>query len=290
MTQNPDASAPQPSRTGFLSGALADPLTHFIVLGALLFAGASLLESMRRPTVRITQGDVEQLAASWQAMSMRPPTEQELKDLLQERIDEEVLAREAHKLGLDEDDVIIRRRLAQKMAFISDDVAILVEPTDADLRAFFEANRAQFNLPPRFSWRHVVFSAQRPDDSERAAAESALAASRRGADPVGDPSLVPSTFSEATLDAVAGEFGPEMAKLVESSQVGQWAGPVDTPFGVHLIRVEQRIAATEPSFEDSMDQVREAWLAKERDKRNTEMRDQVRKRYRIEFEDGVPQP
>jgi peptidyl-prolyl cis-trans isomerase C len=290
MTPNPELTSPVQRQRGFLAAALRDPLTHFIVLGVLLFAGASMLEAMRHPVVRITQGDVDQLAASWAAMSMRPPTETEMRGLLQERIDEEVLAREAHRMGLDEDDVIIRRRLAQKMAFISDDVAILVDPTEADLRAFFETHRDQFNLPARYSWRHVVFGADRPGDSETKAASDALASSRRGADPVGDPSLVPSTFSEAPLSAIEGEFGRDVATTIEGAAEGVWTGPVVSPFGVHLIRVEQRLPPTQATYEDVTDLVREAWLAAERDKRNAEMRAQVRKRYRIVFEDGVPSP
>jgi hypothetical protein len=277
-------------KRGFLAVALRDPLMHFIVLGVLLFAGASALESLRRPVVRITQGDIDQLTASWQAMSMRPPTPEEVQGLLQERIDEEVLAREAHRLGLDEDDVIIRRRLAQKMAFISDDVAILVDPGEPELRAFFEARRDQFSRPARYSWRHVVFSAQRPGDSEEADASKALAAARRGVDPVGDPSLVPSTFSEIDLPAIAGEFGEDMARAVEAAPEGVWTGPVSSAYGVHLIRVERRIPAAEAVYEEVADLVREAWLAAERDKRNAEMRAEVRSRYRIEIEDGTPRP
>jgi hypothetical protein len=289
MTPSPEVSTSAKARAGITAFA-RDPLAHFLVLGGLLFAGASALDAMSQPVVRITQGDVEQIAASWQAMTMNPPSEEEMKGLLRERIDEEILAREAHRLGLDEDDVVIRRRLAQKMSFISDDVAVVMPATEADLLAFFEGRKERFRLPERYTWRHVVFSAERPGDSERSAAEAALRSAPAGEDPAGDPSLVPGTFSEASREAIVGEFGESFYQALASTKESQWTGPVISPFGAHLIRLESRIPASEPSYDAVREQVREAWLSEERDKRNSEMREEIRRRYRIEFDAGVPRP
>jgi len=289
MTPSPEVSNSAKARAGITAFA-RDPLAHFLVLGGLLFAGASALDAMSQPVVRITQGDVEQIAASWQAMTMNPPSEEEMRGLLRERIDEEILAREAHRLGLDEDDVVIRRRLAQKMSFISDDVAVVMPATEADLLAFFEGRKDRFRLPERYTWRHVVFSAERPGDSERSAAEAALRSAPAGEDPAGDPSLVPGTFSEASREAIVGEFGESFYQALASARESQWTGPVMSPFGAHLIRLESRIPASEPSYDAVREQVREAWLSEERDKRNSEMREEIRRRYRIEFDAGVPRP
>lgn len=289
MTPSPEVSNSAKARAGIAAFA-RDPLAHFLVLGGLLFAGASALDAMSQPVVRITQGDVEQIAASWQAMTMNPPSEDEMRGLLRERIDEEILAREAHRLGLDEDDVVIRRRLAQKMSFISDDVAVVMPATEADLLAFFEGHKDRFRLPERYTWRHVVFSAERPGDSERSAAEAALRSAPAGEDPAGDPSLVPGTFSEASREAIVGEFGESFYQALASARESQWTGPVMSPFGAHLIRLESRIPASEPSYDAVREQVREAWLSEERDKRNSEMREEIRRRYRIEFDAGVPRP
>ena len=289
MTPSPEVSTSAKARAGITAFA-RDPLAHFLVLGGLLFAGASALDAMSQPVVRITQGDVEQIAASWQAMTMNPPSEEEMRGLLRERIDEEILAREAHRLGLDEDDVVIRRRLAQKMSFISDDVAVVMPATEADLLAFFDGRKDRFRLPERYTWRHVVFSAERPGDSERSAAEAALRSAPAGEDPAGDPSLVPGTFSEASREAIVGEFGESFYQALASARESQWTGPVMSPFGAHLIRLESRIPASEPSYDAVREQVREAWLSEERDKRNSEMREEIRRRYRIEFDAGVPRP
>jgi peptidyl-prolyl cis-trans isomerase C len=128
-----------------LRAALREPLLHFVLIGALLFAFTAWRQQQQvRTEIRITSGEIAQLAAFWETQSQRQPTSEELRGLIEERIDEEVLAREAVRLGLDRDDVIVRRRLAQKMAFVSDDLAVLTEPAETDLRAYFDAHRQAY--------------------------------------------------------------------------------------------------------------------------------------------------
>ncbi|HJY42478.1 MAG TPA: hypothetical protein VJ303_14605 [Steroidobacteraceae bacterium] len=116
----------------FLRAALREPLLHFVLIGALLFAFTAWRQQQHDSAeIRITSGEIAQLAAFWETQSQRRPTSEELRRLIEERIDEEVLAREAVRLGLDRDDVIVRRRLAQKMAFVSDDLAVVTEPAEA---------------------------------------------------------------------------------------------------------------------------------------------------------------
>ena len=116
----------------FLRAALREPLLHFVLIGALLFALTAWRQQQHgNAEIRITSGEIAQLAAFWETQSQRRPTSEELRRLIEERIDEEVLAREAVRLGLDRDDVIVRRRLAQKMAFVSDDLAVVTEPAEA---------------------------------------------------------------------------------------------------------------------------------------------------------------
>jgi hypothetical protein len=116
----------------FLRAAVREPLLHFVLIGALLFAVTALRQKQsEHAEIRITAGEVAQLAAFWETQAQRKPTAEELRGAIEERIDEEVLAREPVRLGLDRDDVIVRRRLAQKMAFVSDDLAVVAEPSEA---------------------------------------------------------------------------------------------------------------------------------------------------------------
>ena len=100
-------------------------------------------------------------AKFWETQAQRRPTAEELQVLIDERIDEEVLAREAVRLGLDRDDVIVRRRLAQKMAFVSDDLAVVAEPSEAELREYFDAHRESYTTPDLYALRHVYFNPDR---------------------------------------------------------------------------------------------------------------------------------
>ena len=136
----------------WLRAAIREPLLHFVVIGAVLFAVTAVREQRRSTSeIRITAGEVEQLAKFWETQAQRQPTAEELQVLIDERIDEEVLAREAVRLGLDRDDVIVRRRLAQKMAFVSDDLAAIAEPSEAELREYFAAHRDSYTAPDLYA-------------------------------------------------------------------------------------------------------------------------------------------
>ena len=128
---------------------LREPLLHVLLIGAALFAvyyalnpGAGQRQDSNR--IVITADDLAQIRIAWMAQWQRPPTPDEMRNLLDGKIREEVLSREATALGLDKDDTIIKRRLAQKMEFVMDDVAALREPTDDELQALVRAEPATF--------------------------------------------------------------------------------------------------------------------------------------------------
>jgi len=138
-----------------------EPLVHFLVIGALLFAGLQAVRAAERPTVRLSEQELGQLVAYWQMQSGRPPTKAELQAILRDRIDEELLAAEAQRLGLGKDDLIVRRRLAQKMAFASEDVGTLAEPSEKQLRAFYAKTEDRYATPAHIALRQAYFSAER---------------------------------------------------------------------------------------------------------------------------------
>src|SRR3990172_3606014 len=122
---------------------MREPLVHFLFLGAAIFAAYSLVSngtSGEPEKIVVTEG---QIASMWEGFTriwQRPPTSEELEGLIRDRVREEVYYREALALGLDKDDLIIRRRLRQKMEFISDDIVTLAQPTDAELGAYLTAH------------------------------------------------------------------------------------------------------------------------------------------------------
>jgi len=272
----------------WLSRVLREPLVHFLVLGGLLFGAIAFANYLKRPVVRIDAQEIEQLAAYWELQSQRPPTRDELAALIHERVDEELLAREAVRLGLDKNDMIVRRRLAQKMAFASEDVAALKEPDDKTLQAYYDANRARYATPGRVAMRHIYFSRDRTGETPQAAAAAALAKLQAGGAVASDPSLLPLTYADIAEADIVRDYGDEFAAAVQKAPVGAWVGPAPSAYGLHLIRVERRLPTESPPLAAVREDVRAAWLAERRQDENREFRASLRKRYKVEIA-GLPQ-
>ncbi len=145
---------------------LREPLVHFLLIGAVLFGLYSLTQSGRPGTapskeIRLSLDEIAQLTVLHQSQWRRPPTPQELERMVENKVQQEILYREALAMGLDKDDEIVKRRMAQKMQFLAEDVSAAREPTTAELRSWFEKNSAKFAQPPRLSFRHLYFSPDR---------------------------------------------------------------------------------------------------------------------------------
>lgn len=281
---------PQAGGAGRLVRRLArEPLVHFLLIGAVLFAGLESFQALRRPTVSIDAQDLEQLANYWQIQMQRPPNKDELKHIIDDRIDEELMAREALRLGLDKGDMIIRRRLAQKMAFATDDTAQAGEPTDAQLRAYYARTAGRYAAAARVSFQQAFFSGDRPKGGAEKAAAQAMERAEEGGrdDPEGDPFIFPLAYDDVGVQDLLRDYGPGFVKILSSAPVGAWAGPVLTPYGWHLVKVSARLAPSQASFESVKAQVRDAYLAERRADANAAFLKSLRNRYRVVVA-GVP--
>ncbi len=259
-----------------------EPLVRFLLIGAVLFAAMTAVKALQRPVVRIDAAELDQLAAYWEAQYQRPPNKAELAGIIHDRIDEELLAREALRLGLDKDDMIIRRRLAQKMGFASDDAAATA-PTDADLRAYYAKTADRYAAPAKVSFQQVFFSGDRPKGGAQAAAAQALERAEEGGreDPTGDPFVFPLAYDDASLPDLVRDYGPAFVKLLQTAPVGGWQGPVVTPYGWHLVKITARRQGAPSSFDAVRDQVRDAYVAERRDQARTAYLQQLRGKYRV---------
>ncbi|MBY5834337.1 peptidyl-prolyl cis-trans isomerase [Rhizobium ruizarguesonis] len=270
---------------------LREPLLHFAVAGAVLFGGYSWLhhtstEAVAVEPVRISEGDVRWVKQTWSSQWLRDPTADELKGLIDDLVNERLLAREAKEMGLDQDDTIIRRRLAQKLKFIVEDTAQLAEPAEAELQKFYAANPSRFETPGRLSFKQVYFSPERRADAA-ADARAALPSLNAGdAGPDGDRLIVGDVFDD-TEAAISGMFGPDFAHDVVALQPGAWSRPVKSGYGFHLVFVTKRTPAAPKPF----DTVRDAVLAEWRNARQAEVSRnylvELRKKYGLELEDDV---
>jgi parvulin-like peptidyl-prolyl isomerase len=254
---------------------LHEPLVHFLLIGAVLFGVYSLTQSGRPATagskeIRLSLDEVAQLTLLFQAQWRRPPTPQELERMVENKVQQEILYREALAMGLDKDDEIVKRRMAQKMQFLAEDVAAAREPTAAELRTWFEKNSAKFAQPPRLSFRQLYFSPDRRGARARGDAEVALAklagqpVDAKIASAFADPFMFQEYYRDRAPDFLGKEFGPQFALSVAKLAPGSWQGPIESGFGWHLVFVDTVIPGRMPAFEEIEPDVKTAWLAEQK--------------------------
>ena len=255
---------------------LREPLLHFLGLGALLFlyfewkGGASGPGSTR---IVITQGIVQTLASGFTRTWHRPPTRDELKDLVDEHVKEEIATREAIAMGLDRDDIVIRRRLRQKLEFLVEGSEVQVPPTDAELEQWLAKHPGVFQAEPRVALRQVFVKTARRGAAARAEAEKVLAGLRAAGpgasiEALGDPSMLPVELPLGPLSEVERTFGAKFASGVYGLPPGRWSGPVESSYGLHLVLVAERLAAPRPALADARPLVvRELLAERERTQR-----------------------
>src|SRR5262245_45156550 len=271
---------------------LREPLLHFLLIGAALFAvyrvaspGAGGAEPSRQ--IQLTLDDLSQLTLGFESQWRRPPNAEELQRLVENKIQEEVLYREALAMGLDKDDTIVRRRMAQKMGFLAEDVASAHEPTGDELRAWYAANTAEFALPARSSFRHLYFS---PDKrGARARDDAAAALARLSGQPqdakraatLGDPFMFQNYYGDRTTEQLAKEFGPKFAEAVAALAPGAWQGPIESGYGWHLVFVDTVVPGRVPAFEEVEPDVKIAWLAAAKERARAEAYAAMRAKYTV---------
>ena len=161
-----------------------DPLLHFAIAGTLLFASYNLInrnepDTLSTDPIHIGEGEVRWLKETFANQWHRDPTGDELHGLVSSLIEEELLAREAKTLGLDQNDTIVRRRLAQKLAFLVEDTSRAAEPSDNELRQFYQNNAERFRVEPRFSFTQIFFNPERRQHAETDAKAALVLISHR---------------------------------------------------------------------------------------------------------------
>ncbi len=246
---------------------MREPLVHFLLLGAAIFVIYGLVSkgsSGEGGKIVITRGQLGSMWESFTATRQRTPTADEWEGLIRARVREEVYYREALALGLDEDDAIIRRRLQQKIEFVTDDVAAPALPTEADLQAFLQAYPERFRVEPQFTFHQVYLDPEKHGANlSRDAAQVLATLSRVGAGPgfavMGDPILLARDVTAMPAGEVSRQFGDAFAAKLGALQAGHWQGPIESAFGVHLVFVSQRKEGRVPALAEVRDAVRREW-------------------------------
>lgn len=246
-----------------------DPLLLFLLIGAGVFALHGLLRADETRRITVTAEQVDRLTALWRTQAGRAPSAAELGALIDDHVREEILVREARRLRLDEGDVIVRRRLAQKLSFLSEDLAALEAPDEAALVAYFKANRHRYDTPAVVTFSHIYFS---PDRREDAAADAARALTALDPDAwrvTGDPFMLGRTYAYATGVRVRKDFGDGFAAAVLAMPAdGTWRGPVESGYGSHLVRVDACVAAQGADYQSVAERVAADFDADRREQAN----------------------
>lgn len=268
---------------------LHEPLFHFLLIGLALFIAYSLVAPKAPQTssnrIELTKDDLNQLQISWSAQWQRPPTPDEMRGLIDEKVRQEILFREGMALGLDQGDEIIKRRIAQKMDFLAEDVSTVSAPTSADLKAWFEKNSARFTLPGLITFRHLYFSPdvrgqKARDDAGRALERLSNSSAVTAAS--GDRFMFQDYYADNSPEQVAKVFGGQFAESIFKLKVGVWQGPVESGLGWHVVRIEAITPGRVPAFEEvDSSQLKSEWMSDQRAESKRQSFEAMKKRYEV---------
>jgi peptidyl-prolyl cis-trans isomerase C len=256
---------------GTCKRALHEPLVHFLLIGLALFVVYAFVNRGQSANVNhqivISLDDVRQLDISFVSQWHRQPTQEEFTGLIEGFIRQEILYREGLAMGLDKDDTIVKRRMAQKMEFLSEDVASAHEPSAQELKDWYAKNSQKFALPDRATFRHLFFSFDRR--GQRAQSDAAAALEKIAGNPedsrtavaLADPFMFQDYYGDRGPDQLAKEFGPSFALGLFQLKPGSWQGPIESGYGWHLVWIESIVPGRIPAFEEVEPDVKTAWLA-----------------------------
>lgn len=265
---------------GFMK-LLRDPLSVFLLLGALIFLGNSLLTSFDDAgtnSIDVTTEVKRRLEDQWLVQMGSPPSAEEMASLVDQWIREEIYYREAMALGLDRNDTIIRRRLAQKLSFLTEDIVDAEQPGEGELRALYAASSDEFLEPERFSFEHVYFSAERRVDAR---GDAQLALTEGSAQ--GDPFILQLHYTGITAEEISNLVGATFADALSNmrADAALWQGPVESSFGWHLLRLTQREPARVQTYEDVVSELSKRLIQQRRTDANEALFEQLRARYQV---------
>jgi hypothetical protein len=267
---------------------LREPLFQFLVLGAALFGLFHLVGNRKADAperIVVSSARIDNLADGFARTWRRPPGKEELQGLVDDYIRDEVFYREGRAAGLDRDDVIIRRRVRQKMEFFAEDASV-PEPSEAQLAAYLQANPERFRTEERLTFHQVFLSATRRGtaiDRDGQQVSNALALADKTVDTtaIGDPFLLGEEFQAVSLTELAGIFGDAFAKRMSVLELSRWQGPIPSSFGQHFVYISERIQGGAPPLDAIRDAVRREWSNARRLEAEQKLYGSLRERYEI---------
>ena len=274
-----------------MSKWLKEPLFHFLLLGAVIFFAYGFMaeKGAAENEIFISRGQQENLVNTFSRTWQRLPTAVEFQGLLKDYIRQEIAYRQSREMGLDQDDIVIRRRLRQKMEMLAEDVAGLVPPTQEQLQAYLDSNTESFMIEPRLTLHQVYFSTDRRGDLAAADALEVLqsiAGQGEAADTstLGDPLSLPAVLDNAGEREIARLFGSVFVDELRGVETGSWGGPVASGFGLHLVLVTDRVEGRAPTLDEVRPEVQRELMSQRRQDSVDGLYKKLAENYTIEIE------
>ncbi|MEE9471976.1 MAG: peptidylprolyl isomerase [Gemmatimonadota bacterium] len=275
---------------------LASPAVAFLVIGALLFGLQALLSERGAggdsSRIEVTETEIGLLTDYFTRQWNRPPTEDQLRGLVDDHVRREVLYREALALGLDRGDEVIRRRMVQKFEFLTEDLAGQLQPPDAALQTYLEENRERYRYPELRSFTHVYFNVDERGDAVFAEAESVLADLRASPDAaakaseLGDPFMLARHYRAVSPQEASRLFGGRFADALFELEPGDWQGPVASGYGLHLVLVTDVEGSSMPELDDVIGPVLTDYQREVRERAQEEILASLMERYVVEIDEA----
>ena len=274
-----------------------EPLVQFLIIGACIYGAYALFgapeEDFRDTRVYVDSARINGFISEWESRWNRPPTRDEIDGLIQSYIKEDVLYRQAVAMGLNEDDPITRRRMAQKLEFLTSDLAMMVQPAEGELEKYFSGNSEAYRAPDRMTFSQVFFDPDSRGNKTLEDAEKALVRLQAAGAPteesmqVGDGFMLQRDFVSVTGMEAARQMGSGFVEAVVQLEPGAWHGPVLSGYGVHLVYLYSHEKLPPPMFEDVQAAVLENWQREQREKFNADFLENLKTRYEIVI-DEIP--
>ena len=274
---------------------IKEPLVHFLVIGAAIFVlygfmGQQDVEEQER-TITITAGEIGWLTDTWAKRWNRPPTTEERAGIIDQYLREMILYREAVAMGLDRDDTVIRRRLAQKLEFLSQDLITPQPPTEEELQSYFKSHIDRYQAPDLITLTHVFVDPDLRGDQTLVDAEvikkqlQALKEPPQDARSYGYTFMLQSYYPERSEAELLKLFGSGFARSVFELATRQWHAPVLSGYGTHVVYVHDHQEAEPPAFAEAEVQVRQEWESDKRKQLNEQFVASMIARYDVTIEE-----
>jgi hypothetical protein len=264
----------------------SEPLVHFLAIGALMFVVYALVADRgRNPgAIVVKQGHIDMMTAVFERTWQRRPTSEEVKVLVDGYVREEILYREGVAMGLDRDDPLIRRRVRQKVELLAESMHALPEPADAALQAYLDAHRERFTSPAYVTFRQVYLGPAAGADTPRLLAQLEQVGDSNAAAELGRATQLDARMELAPSTQIERAFGRQFARALVAMPMHAWQGPVASEYGLHLVRVSERVEARAPALAGVRELVKREWQREALAEANEKYFGGLRARYAVRIE------